>query len=248
MLGINTLINTAILQLETTSTTNYFKKQVSPVYQEAYTQDNILTNLGGNLEVVVLLPLLLIYLRQTSIMLTEKESKVKESMFIMGMRGGNYYFSWFVRYFVALLVTHIICTLIAGKILTHISFFTMLILFLLFDVVIIIQSFFIQVFLTRAKMGIVMALLFFLLQFIVSLLATNSDNPSTSLNSTFSIIPHAAFIIAWRTLLFAQSYQINPSFSDNLNNYALGTAVLSFIFNALFYLVLTWYLDQVVPN
>jgi hypothetical protein len=74
MLGTNTLVNNAILQLETAST-NYFEKTVAPLYQQAFILDNIFTDLGDNIGTLVLLPLILIYLRQTSIMLTEKEVK-----------------------------------------------------------------------------------------------------------------------------------------------------------------------------
>lgn len=72
MIGANTLVHNAILQKETANT-NYFTNQVSPVYQETYTQDNIYQDLASNIGIITLLPLLLIYLRQTSIMLTEKE-------------------------------------------------------------------------------------------------------------------------------------------------------------------------------
>ena len=197
---------------------------------------------------LTLLPLILIYLRQTSIMLTEKETKVRESMYIMGMKGKNYYFSWFMRYFIVLLCIHLICSIIVVRNLPSIPFYIPFIVFILFDIVLIIQNFFIQVFLSRAKIGVVIALLFFLIQYIISFIATNSDNPTTSVNTAISIVPHAAFVLAFRTMLFAESYQITPGFGTSINQYAIGTALASFIINALVYLLLTWYLDQVVPN
>jgi hypothetical protein len=42
------------------------------MYQEQYVLDNIYADLGGTMGIIVLLPLLLIYLRQTSTMLGEK--------------------------------------------------------------------------------------------------------------------------------------------------------------------------------
>lgn len=41
---------------------------------------------------------------------------------------------------------------------------------------------------------------------------------------------------------------MTPNFSDPFNNYAIWYALVSFIVNAIVYLILTWYLDQVVPN
>ncbi len=73
MIGANTLVNTAILQLQTANNNNYLQNNVAPVYQEDFTLDNIFINLGSNIGTIILLPLLIIYLRQTSSMLTEKE-------------------------------------------------------------------------------------------------------------------------------------------------------------------------------
>jgi hypothetical protein len=33
-----------------------------------------------------------------------------------------------------------------------------------------------------------------------------------------------------------------------MNYYVIGYAIISFVLNAIFYLILTWYLDQVIPN
>jgi hypothetical protein len=72
MIGANLLVNNEILQLETSSTNKYMENIINPVYQENYILDNIYTNLGGSIGIIALLPLLLIYLRQTSSMLSEK--------------------------------------------------------------------------------------------------------------------------------------------------------------------------------
>lgn len=203
MIGANTLVLSGILDKETGSSGKTFKHFVSPVYQEKYTLDNIYTNIVGTLGILILLPLLLIYLRQTATMLNEKETRVRESMSIMGMKMGYYYFTWFVRYFAVYFVLHLICAAIFVKQMPKVPFYIPFILFLLFDIVLIVQNFFIQVFLSRAKIGVVIALLFFVIQYVISFLSTNSDNPTLSVNSALSIIPHAALIIAFNTLVYA---------------------------------------------
>ena len=248
MIGANTLVNTAILQEETSSSTNYFSNRMAPVYQQQYTKDNFYDNIGPQIGTIVLLPLLLIYLRQTSSMLSEKESKIRESMSIMGMSTGFYFFSWFFRYFFVYFFMHLIGTLIFVSQLTYVGAGSVFILFILFDIVLIIQNFFIQVFLTRAKIGVVFSLLFFVVQYILSFVATNSDNPTAGVNSGISVIPHAAFVLAFQTLAYAEANQITPDFTTQINNYTLGIAVISFVLNLIVYLILVWYLDQVVPN
>ena len=169
-------------------------------------------------------------------------------MSIMGMNIPLYYFTWFIRYFMVFLVIHIIGSAIVAKTLSHVSFIIPFVVFILFDILLIIQSFFIQTFFSRSKIGVVIALLFFLVQYILSFISSNSDNPTLSVNRALSIVPHAAFILAFETIVYAESVKINLTFSEELNNYSIGTAIISFIINILFWLLLTWYLEQVFPN
>lgn len=114
-----------------------------------------------------------------------------------------YYVTWFIRYFVTLLVIHIIGSAIISATLPHVKFIVPFIVFILFDIVIIIQSFFIQTFFTRAKLGVVIALLFFLIQYIISFISSNSDNPTLKVNTAISIVPHIAFILSFETMFYA---------------------------------------------
>jgi ATP-binding cassette, subfamily A (ABC1), member 3 len=99
-------------------------------------------------------------------------------MSIMGMSMFTYYFTWFIRYFITYLIVHIPASVFVWHSLIYVPIYIPLITFLLFDIVLIVQSFFIQVFFTRAKIGVVIALLFFLGQFIISFVVSNSDNPT----------------------------------------------------------------------
>jgi ATP-binding cassette, subfamily A (ABC1), member 3 len=124
-------------------------------------------------------------------------------MSIMGMKMSNYYFSWFIRYLAVYVILHIICSAIIVKQITHVPFIIPFIVFVLFDIVLIVQNFFIQVFLSRAKIGVVISLLFFIIQYVLSFISTNSDNPTTAVNVGISVIPHVAFILAFQTMLYA---------------------------------------------
>lgn len=121
----------------------------------------------------------------------------------MGMKIRNYYFTWFVRYYAVYVILHLICSIIISNQLKKVPFYIPFIVFILFDIVLVIQNFFIQVFLTRAKIGVVVSLLFFILQYILSFISTNSNNPTIGVNSALSVIPHAAFILAFQTIIYA---------------------------------------------
>lgn len=119
------------------------------------------------------------------------------------MKLSNYYFSWFIRYFAVYLVLHLIGAAIISRQLKYVPFYVPFVIFILFDIVLIIQNFFIQVFLSRAKIGVVISLLFFIIQYVLSFLSTNSDNPTIGVNAGLSVIPHAAFIIAFQAMIYA---------------------------------------------
>lgn len=108
-----------------------------------------------------------------------------------------YYFTWFIRYVIVFLIVHIIGSIIIARTLPHVPFYIPFVIFILFDILLIVQSFFIQTFFSRSKIGVVIALLFFLVQYILSFISSNSDNPTLGVNRAISIVPHVAFIIAF---------------------------------------------------
>jgi hypothetical protein len=73
MLIINNLLHNLILRAETSDNTKSIIPVIAPMKQEAFNDDPLYTFLGNSLDMLCLLPLLIIYLRQISATLTEKE-------------------------------------------------------------------------------------------------------------------------------------------------------------------------------
>lgn len=169
-------------------------------------------------------------------------------MSIMGMRLSLYYLTWFIRYFMVYLVVHLIGSAILRAALPNVPYIMFLVIFILFDILLIIQSFFIQIFFTRSKIGVVFALLFFMLQYVINYVISTNENPSLSLHQAVSVVPHVAFILAFKEMLYAESVKFAITFTGELNNYTITTAIVSLICNIIFWGLLTLYLDQIVPN
>lgn len=70
MISTTTFVNNLILQSETGSANTVFKNTMGPIYQEKYEKDDIYNSAKNNVGILFLLPLLIVYLRQTSIMLS----------------------------------------------------------------------------------------------------------------------------------------------------------------------------------
>jgi ATP-binding cassette, subfamily A (ABC1), member 3 len=70
------------------------------------------TTLKGNFAPYVILPTIIIFLRMTYGLLTEKERKIKEGMKIMGMKDSSFYFSWVIWYFGIYFITSVMVSLV----------------------------------------------------------------------------------------------------------------------------------------
>lgn len=70
MLTVNNLLINEIFRMETNDNTSSILQTIAPMRQEAYHSDPIYTYLGNSMDMLCLLPLLIIYLRQTSTMLS----------------------------------------------------------------------------------------------------------------------------------------------------------------------------------
>ena len=169
-------------------------------------------------------------------------------MSITGMKLWIYYLTWFIRYFAVYLVVHAGASAIISTTFTYVPFYIPFSVFVLFDILLIIQGFFIQIFVTRAKIGIVFALLFFVLQYVINYVVANNSNPTVSIYMAVSVVPHVAFILAFKQILYAESIKTTITFTDVFNQYTILTALISLALNIIFWGFLTWYLDQVLPN
>ena len=161
--------------------------------------------MGTSSEFILLFPLLLVFLRQTGFMLEEKETKVRESMSITGMKTWVYYLTWFVRYFIIYLIIHIVVSGVVAGTFSYVPYYVPLIVFLIFDVLLIIQSFFVQIFFTRAKIGIIFGLLFFIIQYVLYYAVASNDDAERNVYIGISVIPHVAFILAFREMIYVES-------------------------------------------
>lgn len=162
-------------------------------------------------------------------------------MLIMGMKKHFYYFTWFARYFFVLLVIHLASSGMLLAALPSIPYYAPIIIFILFDVVIILQGFCLQFFFGRTIYAVIFACLLFSLQSsIVSIVAVSS----LTTNMAISIIPHAAVSLAFKEMLYTDSKQLEIDFTSTINDYSLLTCVVSLIGNIIFWTTLVVILER----
>ena len=169
-------------------------------------------------------------------------------MSIMGMKTWIYYFTWFLRYFIEYAIVHLICAAIFSASFKSVPYYIPLVVFLLFDILLIVQNFFIQMFVTRSKIGIVFALLFFIAQYVIYYTVANNPDATVSIYRAVSIVPHIAFILAFKEMLYAESLRNVLTFTELVNKYTIVTCIVSLILNIIFWGLLAMYFNEVFPN
>ena len=83
-----------------------------PYKSDAYIKDDFDRVLKAMLPFFMLLMYILPVYRLISNIVSEKETKARESMKMMGLSDFSYWLSWFVYYFIIVLIISIACTII----------------------------------------------------------------------------------------------------------------------------------------
>ena len=105
------------------------------------------------------LPLIVVFLRMSSSILTEKENKIREGMKIMGMQDASFYLSWVSWYMIIYTIISIVITIILIlSIYKNSNFILIFIWYWFFCMTLIAQSLFVTAFFTNAKLGNIVAM------------------------------------------------------------------------------------------
>jgi ABC-type multidrug transport system ATPase subunit len=187
----------------------------------------------------------------------EKESRMKETMRMMGLGRIQLWLSWFVTSFITLLISVVVITLCLkfGGFFIHSNGFILFGFLVLYSVVIIFYCFLLSTFFTNANMGAcVAALVYFLLFFIevvVELKIKQLGNVGTAMLCLFAPVGFglgSSFIVQFELL------QVGLQF-DNLfqsptpeNPFSVGLAVCMLLVDIIVYGALVLYIEAVFPG
>lgn len=143
----------------------------------------------GNMATFLVLPLIVVFLRMTSGILTEKESKIREGMKIMGMKNSSFYLSWITWYMIVYTIISLLVSLILkGSIYANSDWFLIFIWHWLFSMTLIAQSLFISTFFTNAKLGNIVAMVFYLFMYMFQFILSSDSTVDESTNNSIAIL------------------------------------------------------------
>ncbi|KAL4432498.1 hypothetical protein ABPG74_013352 [Tetrahymena malaccensis] len=245
-------IDNLILQLESGNPNLQIVPNIAIMETETFQKSNLYSIAGNFMNVFIVIPMIVPFLRLSSRILNEKEKRIREGMMMVGLGKTAFYSSWILTYLIVYIIISILVSIVLkAYFFTVADFGVILILHFSYAICNMAQSLFITVFFDKQRTGIIAATFLFLIQF---LLSSNQGDELTTNNASYqgqAAIAANAINQAMRLLVVYQSR--NESVSIDMMHQLCNRSKLIYSINsswinfALFF-ILFLYFDQVIPN
>jgi ATP-binding cassette subfamily A (ABC1) protein 3 len=208
------IVVNAIIKAKTNITPD-FSTAFIPMRVAKYLDDPMIQNNGGTIGFFLFISTIMPVLRMINKVTSEKETKVREVMSIMGLSDTPYWFSWITMYVLIYLLISVLCTIITLPMFKYSDKGIVFLMFLLYGTSCISFSLFVSSFFSRAKTAILVGVALFLVSYFSLFTVNQATTESTK--SALSIFPTAAMALGFFTLLGFEGIQTGIHW-DNINS------------------------------
>ena len=191
-------------------------------------------------------PLCLYVLR----MVTEKESKAKEGMKIMGMNEGTYFLSYFIQYFIVNIFYSIGNGIIIHFVFTHVPFGYLFLTYFLWGLDIFALAFFFQSFIDRTRVALIISLLVYFVMLFMSMAVIN-ESVKIGLKVLVTIFPPVCIelgIVVYGKFESHFKDFTSKHVNKKYTNYKISYMFMMLTVDFFFYLFLGYYLQNIVSH
>ncbi|KAL4476001.1 hypothetical protein ABPG72_007887 [Tetrahymena utriculariae] len=245
-------IDNIILQLESGNPNLQIVPNIAIMETETFQKSNLYSLAGNFMNVFIVIPMIVPFLRLSSRILNEKEKRIREGMMMVGLGKIAFYSSWIITYLLVYIIISILVSIVLkAYFFTVVDYGVILILHFSYAICNMAQSLFITVFFDKQRTGIIAATFLFLIQF---LLSSNQGSELTTNNASYqgqAAIAANAINQAMRILVVNQSRDENVSIGmmhQLCNRSKLIYSINSSWINFALFFILFLYFDQVIPN
>ena len=244
------IINEYILRKETHNVNAKLNFGMMPMKYVDYKRDK----LGDYMSFIIPFFIMIAYMCSLCLyvfrMVSEKESRAKEGMKIMGLEEGIYLLSYLLQYLVINIFVSIINTVIVAFIFTKIPFYYIYLLFFLWGMNIFALAVFFQSFIDSTKIALILSLLIYFVMYFMSM-ASIKETSTKALKIGLSFFPPA--ILEITILMFAEFEshfrKYKPKYFDTFyTNYSIAIMIIMFVADFFIYYFLGYYLTMVLPH
>ncbi|XP_039678841.1 phospholipid-transporting ATPase ABCA1-like [Perca fluviatilis] len=222
-----------------------------------YVNDSFLQSLASSLPLFMTLAWIYSVAMIVKGIVAEKEARLKETVRIMGLRSSIYWLSWAVSSVLPLAISALLLALLLkyGKVLQYSDPSVIFVFLLVFCLATISQCFLISVFFSKANLAAACGgLLYFVLYLPYILCNAWSDVIGFQAKVVVSLLSCVAFGYGCDNFakyeqqgIGIQWYNIRKSPEDG-ERYSFIVSIIIMLFDAAFYWVLTWYIENVFPG
>jgi ATP-binding cassette, subfamily A (ABC1), member 3 len=223
---------------------------IAPMGFQEYRSSTFLQIAGSALAPLMLVLSFLYTVSQLSKRLVEeKELRLREGSMVMGLGKLAFYASWFLTYLIQVLVSSIIITIfVSSGLLKQSSVVIVFLLYFLFSFSTVLLSALLASFFSKSKIAALVVPLFYFGLSIPSF--SLPDSTSAGVYILLSLFSPTAFGVGTR-LLF--EYEVNDGMgladlSSSEDTVSMGVVFAMLIIDCILYLLLTLYLDEVLPG
>lgn len=222
---LQNIIANSILRIRTANAGAYISMAYAPVKTSKYVEDEFI-DAGENMwNFFVLLIFLAPLYRFVSNSVTEKESKVREAMKIMGLTDTPYWLSWFVYYTIVNTALSIVMLIIMLGIYEHTNNFLLFLYFWLYGMTMFSYGILVSAFFSSGKIAAIAATMLF---YVTSFIYTAIEDPTTSetTRTLCAFFPSVGVQLAGINMLIYESSGIGlnwENLNDSYRNFKVGT-------------------------
>jgi ATP-binding cassette subfamily A (ABC1) protein 3 len=220
-----------------------------PMHGHKYVQDDFVNGFSTVLGFFMFITSLIPVVRLISRICTEKETKVREAMKMMGLTDTPYWLSWYIMYLVIYTFIAVVCTLICIPIFRYASKFVVFLMFFIYGLTCIGFSFLIAAFCSKSKTGIFVGVVVFFVSYFALFGITDTTPQSTK--QGISLFNTAAMAQGFNTLLTFEGAEISIKFSnldETYEHYSVQDSIIFMSIDAVLYILLALYFDKVIPS
>ena len=183
-------------------------------------------------------------------MVGDKETKIKESMKIMGLEEGQYFLSYFIQYTVINIFTSLINAGLFSCFLDCIPYYYLFVTLLLWSLNVFALIYFFQSFIDKTKIALVLSLVIYFMMYCVSL-ACMFEGGSMVWKIVLSLFPQVCLnngILLFSKFQYHFRTFKDREFLDIYTTFSVGIMFLMFVVDFFLFLFLGFYLNNVLPH
>ncbi|KAL3669965.1 hypothetical protein V7S43_005338 [Phytophthora oleae] len=183
-------------------------------------------------------------------LMSERETRSRELMKILGVKESSIVISWYITYIVILFVSCVLQTLVAiAKLFPNTNALLLFLFFFLFSMSVLGFAFMISSMFSKSRTGVYVGFIMFFIMYGVT--GAYSDSSSESSKNIACLLAPVGLVFGVNSLSSAETSQVGISFStasNRINNFRFSTALWYFSFDTILYTLLGLYFEKVIPK